>query len=57
MRAEMAPPSFARALGEGGSAVTPAWQQGAGLLQTRITRVMGRSVPSVHRAEPSRAEQ
>lgn len=53
MRAEMAPPS------RGSSArvapLSSRWQRGAGLLQTRITRVMGHSVPSAHcRTEASR---
>lgn len=45
MRAEMTPPPRRYAARV---AATP-WQQGAGLLQTRITRVMGHSVPSVGR--------
>lgn len=53
MRAEMAPPP--RGLSARVAPLSSRWQRGAGLLQTRITRVMGHSVPSSHcRTEASR---
>lgn len=53
MRADMAPPP--RGPSARVAPLSSRWQRGAGLLQTRITRVMGHSVPSSHcRAETSR---